>query len=392
MKKTIENALKLIKPTTEEEESLNRTLKKIKEKIKIPGAKLFLGGSVAKGTWLSNLKDIDIFLRFETIYKDQDISKLLKKALEKLKIGIKELHGSRDYYQYEEDNHIIELIPIIEIKEAKEALNITDISPLHVKWVKEHPEFKDEIRLAKAFAKAQKCYGAESYIKGFSGYSLEILTIYYKGFAGLLKAASFWGKEVIIDPERYHTNPKEDLNPSKLAPMILIDPVEKERNVTAGLSQKKLEIFKKQAIEFLKNPKEEFFKRNDTLPIEKEDEQLIKFEVEVEEGKEDVNGCKILKIFERIKNELEKEEFTLKESDWIFDKNKKGLLWYLLKKEKLSETFTRTGPPITAKENAKQFKEKHKGSYEKKGRLYAEVKRKYRTAEELINAYRTLRT
>ncbi|MBD3252791.1 hypothetical protein GF386_03610, partial [Candidatus Pacearchaeota archaeon] len=54
---------------------------------------------------------------------------------------------------------------------------MTDLSYFHVnhilKKIKKNKNLSDEIRLAKKFAYSQNCYGAESYIHGFSGYALE---------------------------------------------------------------------------------------------------------------------------------------------------------------------------------------------------------------------------
>jgi len=46
----------------------------------------------------------------------------------------------------------------------------------------------DEIRIAKAFCYANNCYGAESYISGFSGYALELLVYHYKSFLKFIKS------------------------------------------------------------------------------------------------------------------------------------------------------------------------------------------------------------
>ena len=48
----------------------------------------------------------------------------------------------------------------------------------------------DEIKIAKAFCYANNCYGAESYVQGFSGYALELLVYYYGGFINFLRAVS----------------------------------------------------------------------------------------------------------------------------------------------------------------------------------------------------------
>jgi len=67
--------------------------------------------------------------------------------------------------------------------------NITDISPLHALWIRKNSNEKvrDEIRKFKYFLKINDLYGAESYIRGFSGYIAEILVIYYKSFNNLIK-------------------------------------------------------------------------------------------------------------------------------------------------------------------------------------------------------------
>ncbi len=180
--------LKEIAPSKKEHSELKKTAKEVIEKLKIPYTKIILGGSSAKNTYLKENYEIDLYVKFNLKkYAELDISNILKENLEKKKFKFKTLHGSRDYYHVQKGKFTVELIPILDISKPEEARNITDISPFHSKWVNKH-KFKDDIRLAKAFAKANGFYGAESYIKGFSGYSLEILTIHYKGFNNLLKA------------------------------------------------------------------------------------------------------------------------------------------------------------------------------------------------------------
>ena len=60
-------------------------IKKINKEVKARKikARCVKGGSVAKGTFLKNDYDVDLFVRFDYSYKDQDLSVLLKKILEK---------------------------------------------------------------------------------------------------------------------------------------------------------------------------------------------------------------------------------------------------------------------------------------------------------------------
>jgi tRNA nucleotidyltransferase (CCA-adding enzyme) len=163
----------------------------------------------------------------------------------------------------------LELIPILAIKKASEALNITDISPLHVSYVlgktKKNKNLSNEIKLAKAFCYAADCYGAESYIRGFSGYALEVLVSHYGSFMKFLTAAVKWNtkEKIIVDPRHYYKSKQkllEEMNEAKLlSPIILVDPVQKERNACAALSFETLKKFIEISKKFLKSPKEFYF-------------------------------------------------------------------------------------------------------------------------------------
>ena len=254
--------LQRIRPSPEETRTLKGIGNEITSNIKIAGTVSEVGGSVAKGTWLKGSHDIDIYAKFNPKkYEGKDISSILKKVLEK-NYDVDIIHGSRDYYQIKHGRYTVEIVPILDIKKVSNAKNITDVSPFHVKWVKKHKELTDEIRLAKAFCKANKIYGAESYIKGFSGYVLEILTVHYGSFDKLIKHAAKWEPKTVIDVENHHRgkNIGRELNTAKVqSPLILIDPVQKERNAAAGLGREKYERFKSITKEFLKNPTEDHF-------------------------------------------------------------------------------------------------------------------------------------
>ena len=124
--------------------------------------------------------------------------------------NISVVHGSRDYFRLKiSPDFFIELIPVKKVKNPKESENITDLSYSHVNYIKRKVKSKkvlDEIRIAKAFCYATKCYGAESYIKGFSGYALELLVYYYKGFMKFIKAMEKAKEKIVIDIEKDYKN------------------------------------------------------------------------------------------------------------------------------------------------------------------------------------------
>jgi len=303
------------------------------------------------------------------------------------------LHGSRDYFQIKEKDFTFEIVPIVKISKAEQALNITDISPLHAKWVnKNGKKFFDDIRLTKAFCKANQIYGAESYIKGFSGYVLEILTIHYKGFDKLIKNIAKWDKQTIIDIEKHYKDKGEilrQLNKAKKhSPLIIIDPVQKQRNAAAALGNDMYENFIQFAKAFAKKPSEKFFEKKpfslEKLEKKHKKHKIILLKPSPLKGKRDVIGSKLLKSLEYIVKQSKLRGFTVIDSGWEWNENKDVLFWIVCKDEILSEFQEYEGPPIRVKKHFNAFKKKHKKTVIKNKRIYAKVKTEHREIEHYI--------
>lgn len=391
--KVMESALKGVKPTSKEQKELDSTISYVVEKLEsVLGKEVVVnvGGSTAKGTWLKGNADVDIFTRFDYyLFKDKDISRILKNRLSKIWKTFETLHGSRDYYQKKVKGIVFEIVPVLFINNSSKAENITDISPLHAEWVIRHDKYSDDVRLIKAFAKAQSFYGAESYLKGFSGYVLEILTIYYKGFKKLILAASKWKTGEIIDIEKHHKNVYSELNESKLhSPIIVIDPVQPGRNAAAALGVEKFNKFIDSAGEFIKNPSKDFFIKKPTriedLKNKARGKKLVLINAVPKEGKQDVVGSKLLKAYDHIRKHLIINEFMIEESNWYWDKKDKCLFWYILDNDKVSKYKKWIGPPVKNKEHASRFKQKYKNAEVKNGKLIAIIKRNYSNSQDLI--------
>ena len=334
--------LSKIKPSQKEEDELKSLVKDFIQKIKIKDAKAVFGGSGAKGTWLRDQGDADIFVKFNLKkYKNKDISKIIEKELMKKFKKAELIHGSRNYFNVNYKGFVFEVIPILDIKKASEALNITDISPLHASWVikKSNERIRDEIRKFKYFLKINGLYGAESYVKGFSGYAAEILIIYYKSFDNLIKNARKWKEGKIIDVE--HHDSASSLNESKISPLIIIDPVQEDRNAAAALSREKfLKLIE------LSRKKISFEEKKINL----EDYDLV-LEIIPKKNKKDVMGAKSLKVFEYLKKNLNK--FDVKDSYFKFDS--RALLCFKLGKKELERYREHQGPPVKLEENVKAF-------------------------------------
>ncbi len=389
--KFLEQIKKDIKPEKETIKEVNEIVKRINKLLKKAKLKAICkkGGSIAKGTFLKDDYDVDLFVIFDKKYRGKDISKLLGRALKKLKPT--KVHGSRDYYQIKNDL-LFEIVPVLKVKNYKEIENVTDMSPLHVDYInkKANKKLKGDIRLAKLFCKAQGIYGAESYIRGFSGHILDILIIYYKGFINLLKAAKKWKDKTIIDPENHHDDVLFELNKSKTqGPLVIVDPVQPDRNAAAALNKENFNIFKKKAKEFLKRPSKSFFVKN-KIDVKKlkqraKDDYLIVLDIKAKRGKENVVGSKLRKVFEYIEKSLKNNDFKVLFSDWEWNKKQKAKFYFIVKKEILTKEILHEGPPLDKKEHVSLFKKLYNNVITKNKRLYAKVKRKYSNPKKLIN-------
>ncbi len=359
---------------------LNAKLKKHKFR-----AKAVLGGSYAKDTWLEGDYDVDIFVLFGLSHKKDNISDLLHKALEDW--NPKRIRGSRDYFHLKKQV-LYEIIPALAITSPKQAENTTDFSSKHVDWVKKRSrKLTNDIRMFKKFCKANKVYGAESYIKGISGHVADLIVIYYKGFWNAVCAISKWKPKVIIDIEKtYKTNPLLVLNANKTSgPLVIIDPVQPERNAAAALSQETFNALVKVSGAFTKKPTKKYFeeKITDLKKLAKTGcLEVIKCTPLADP--QDIAGTKILKVFEYIKKSF--ADFGVKKSGWQWNGKDDAELWFVLKKKNLPEKAIIQGPPLVLTRHVAKFKKAHPDVFAKatKRFVYANIKREITTPEQLL--------
>ncbi|MBW3012871.1 CCA tRNA nucleotidyltransferase [Candidatus Woesearchaeota archaeon] len=350
-------------------------------------AEVVLGGSAAKNTCLKNY-DLDIFVRF---YKNPD-SDLLEVVLKNVFKKVERLHGSRDYFKIHHKGMDYEIVPVLKILRASQAENVTDVSMLHVEWVKKHLKNPEEVKLAKLFCKAQSVYGAESYINGFSGYILEILTVQYGSFMKMMEAVSRWKPGIIIDVEKHYTNRKtlmKQLNVAKLqSPIIVIDPTQKDRNAAASVTMETFCKFILAARQFLENPSKGWFvkKKFSLSDVVRESRKyytvLNVLKVEMPEGKQDVVGSKFLKVFKFIKAQLEQNDFQVFKAGYDLEES---TMWYQTQPQRLPLYTKALGPRVWAPmENLNAFIDKYDNVFLEEDHLCAIKKRKHLRAIDLI--------
>jgi tRNA CCA-adding enzyme len=377
-----------INPPKEELDSISRFLKefipeleKALKSLKID-ASVFLGGSYAKGTMIKKGRyDVDLFIRFSEKYRGKNISEYAEKALKQTKRKFSLVHGSRNYFHIEADSSFyIEVIPVIKTKNAKEAENITDLSYFHVGYIKKKIKNKkilDEIKITKAFLHACKCYGAESYIKGFSGYAVELLICHYKSFINFAKDVAKMKDKQAIDIEKHYKNKNEimmNMNSAKtMSPIIVIDPTYKERNALAALSYKTFERAKKACTEFLNKPAVEKFetKKIDLDKIKKNAERkgigfaLIRIETDKQEG--DIAGSKLAKFYNHLSKELNKY-YKISSEGFEYNGKREAELFFA---GKTKGEYVIAGPDAKDQKNRDAFELKHQSVFVKGNKIYA---------------------
>ena len=405
MKKAIDAVESAIIMDSEESEQLSGVMREFEEKVTAELAKqgvvanLFVGGSVGKGTCLPGIHDVDYFMRFDLKkYGEENISEVCESVLLGIFKDVLRLKGSRDYFRVKINDYEIEIIPVLYIKRINQAQNLTDQSPFHVNWIKKNVKARKnlnfDMRLAKQFFRASGVYGAESWIGGFSGHVTEILVVYYGGFEKLLKAVLKWKDKTIIDVEKAYEGMDvlDILDDAKIVgPLVVVDPVDKERNAAAALGLEKFELLQSKIESFLKKPHKKFFDEieitvDDIKKMGKRNRVLI-WKAPPEDEKMDVSGAKMVKYAEHISRMFKDEEFVVLDSGMYWNKHDDGLVWVIVDKKDLSKNQIIKGPQTFGMQNhIMAFKKKYarRKNWREGYHYYAEIPRKYTKIDQIL--------
>jgi tRNA nucleotidyltransferase (CCA-adding enzyme) len=229
--------------------------------------------------------------------------------------------------------------------------------------------------------------------EGFSGYLCEILTIYYGGFDALLDAAARWRPGETIDIEGHGSKQFED-------PLVVIDPVDPERNVAAALSLSRMFEFAELARGYLAEPSKAFFCRPNTPPLTGEvfarllaarGTHLFSLTFATPDYTPDTVVPQLRKSAESVRELLERSGFPANRIDVCMEKERCMLLFELMAAE-VPAMRRHIGPPLSSRENAEKFLAKYvreevfAGPYVEDGRYVVEVPRQFTRAVDLLRS------
>ena len=390
--------LKKITPSSQERKKIKKIISQLKKEIKQEIKKynlqltVELVGSIAKETYIKDNVDIDLFILFPPSVSRKKLQKTGLSIGRSILKNQEECFAEHPYIRGTYNGIKTEIVPCYKIEYASQKLSAVDRTPLHTKYVKQHllESQKKEVMLFKQFLRGIGCYGAEAEVEGFSGYLCEILIIKYYKFRTLISDAQNWqyGHKITLQKGK---------TPNFSTPIVFIDPVDSQRNVSSAVSEEKFNLFISASREYIKKPRITFFFPNKIKPwtlkkIKKEWEKKHFIAVKIKKPPIISENLypQVRKAIHSIKELCERYDFTI--LNYRFFINDVDIYMILLpNKLTISKTKLHKGPPVEMEKNANKFVNRWiennktiKKPYEKKGRLYVEIKRDYNKIENLL--------
>lgn len=353
-----------------------------------------LVGSVSKKTSLVNKADIDIFIAFPLEY-DEEILKeyglhLGKYCIDEVNGKCEKKYASHPYITGHIDGYEVDFVPCYKIKDASELKSAVDRTILHTNYVQKHltDEEADEVLLLKKFMTSVNTYGANYKVSGFSGYLCELLILHYHSFENIIKeAANKWHNEFKIDLENYGTCSNYH------DPLIVIDPVDSNRNVAAALTMQKFSEFIAACRNYLNNRKIEYFmdKKIETSKEELIDEfnnrntHCIIISFNVPERPDDVIYPQVNKTMNALKKISQLNDFKILKSGYYITNDYTSCIILEYEIAKLPELKLHQGPLVKDRKNSQHFLDKYPNAYISNEKWVVLSKRKYTTVEDMFN-------
>ena len=411
IQKVCEEVLRRVTPSREEKidtlRFVNSLIEKLKRRLEKLGieAEVRVEGSIAKDTWISGEKDIDLFILVPKEHGREAFQKVLEAAKTVCKGKFLEAYAEHPYIHAEIEGFTIDFVPCFKLENAEEAISSVDRTPFHTAYVKKHlkSEGRREVRLLKRFMRGIGTYGAEIKVGGFSGYLCELLVVCYGSFLNVLKAASDWRGRVLIDIESYYEGRAEEVLKIFNQPLIVIDPVDKNRNVASAVSRERLAEFIAASRLFIRNPSVRFFFPPELKPFSTQEAiermrskgtSFVFLKTKAVKAVPDVLWGQLYKSQRALKGLISRYDFeVLRDAVWSDEKTATVFI-FELQSHILPATKKHIGPPIAKKMDCERFLKKHlsskmlvSGPRIEGDRWVVEKKRRYQNASILLKDF-----
>ncbi len=223
----------------------------------LPLVRAVVAGSAARGTFLSDRVDIDLFLLFPPELPRADLESHGLQLAGLLFETAETRYAEHPYLRGTYEGFQVDAVPGYAIRDPSHPQTAVDRTPFHHEYLRTHqtPELIEETRLAKQFLRAQGIYGSEAKTQGLSGYAVELLILKYGSLDELLAAA-----RTFTPPVRIVFTPGSSPRVPAEVPLLLDDPVDPHRNVTSALSRRNFTLLLLAAQAYLAAPDPRFFR------------------------------------------------------------------------------------------------------------------------------------
>lgn len=385
-------------PTDEELQELRTHYEEVSDLIESKyGLETHFAGSAGRETCMAGDNDIDVFVLFPSSTSREELE---KKGLEIGRTVFEELNGEY-HIEYAEHPYTkgkingleLEIVPCFDV-EATDIRSSVDRTPHHSRWVQENldKEQREDVVILKAFLKANGLYGSSLKREGFSGYSCETLIAEHGSFKELLEAAKGWNGGTVVDPEGHHEELPEELEKKfENDSLVLVDPVDPERNVTSVLSTENYACFVYLCWRMLEEPGMDFFTPEETdlseFEISQELEKhgdLLVMEIDSFDEVDDIVYPQMRKTMRALNREFKRHDFRVYDSG--FFAGEKTKIFFELD-PKLPDVKYVEGPKVFHNtKHLEQFRSKYDNTFIRDERLYAKTEREFSDAKKLMKA------
>ncbi len=360
-----------------------------------------LDGSVAKDTWLSGEADVDIFMKVAPSLSREDLGTRCLKVARDAVTNYVERYAEHPYIETSVEGMKVNIVPCFNVEKGKWK-SATDRTPFHTEYMKErlNDDLRKEVRLTKKFAKGVGIYGAEMKVRGFSGMLCETLTLYYRSFQELLRNAATWRSGQLVDVEGFYKGLEKEIPDLFPESLVVVDPVDKGRNVAAAVAEEKMWLFVAASRSFLQEPKLGFFYPPRTRPLPakqlvsrlaKRGSDLLFVQFGHVDAVVDVLWSQLYKTENSLRNLLKANGFQILRSASWSDEEKVNVIVLEVDRSRLSPIRSHFGPPVSRENESESFLEKHTGASDtvsgprvEGDRWVVEKKRKHTDAALLI--------
>ena len=400
-----------ITPSEEERKkvaALSRALeKKVAASAKKRGieAKVRVEGSVAKDTWLKEEPDLDVFMCMPTAITRKQLAEVSLEIAREATRGARQVErfAEHPYLEAFVDGYRVNIVPCYCTK-LGHWLSATDRTPFHTNYIRKklNKSLRNEVRLLKKFMQGIGVYGAEIKTGGFSGYLCELLVLNYRSFISTLEAFSESTERIVIDIENLYPEKGIDMKLGFTEPLVVIDPVDRGRNVAAAVKPQKIDTFIAAARAFHEKPSTEFFFPSRTAPFTPEALEA-KFEHRVSalvflvfktvEVVPDVLWGQYYRTQRSLKKLLELNDFRILRDSVYSDEKMLSVFILELEQQVIPGIKRHLGPPIKRKSECDRFLGKYSGQnnvisgpYIENGRWIVDLPRKHVDAVELLRS------